>query len=320
MNKRLKTLLGLASVFVVILSFLSCATPNFNAGQGITVKQVMPVMRGNLTNSVAVDGNLVMPLAFDLKFGAPGNVLDVMVEKGDYVKAGMILATLDYYSQQLDIQSANCDLQQTLSNLYETIPSIQQTYGYPSFYPNAAASLAAGWADEEVSLAHELFVMNLYSEATSELRLASADLAACSRIFRDAIENPYCGLGDTSAFDNRDETTSWMQYYPTDRVTMVQQWQGIIDTLKGSQSDLDRAQELISTGGTAEAGALIGRLTAQLNGVSIKVADNVNRIRVQQYNTIYPGRDLCLFFYDAAEAKLDGALDIIDAGTLGSDY
>jgi len=88
--------------------------------------QTVAIQRGNLTISVPVDGNLVMPQAFDLRFGTPGDVRDVLVEEGDHVKAGAILAMLDNTTQRLDIQSANASLQRILSNLYQTVPRLPQ--------------------------------------------------------------------------------------------------------------------------------------------------------------------------------------------------
>jgi multidrug efflux pump subunit AcrA (membrane-fusion protein) len=89
-------------------------------------KQVATVQLGNLAITVSVDGNLVMPQAYDLLFGAPGNVEDVLVEEGDFVKAGTMLARLDDTTERLDIRSANGDVQKVLSDLYETVPLLPQ--------------------------------------------------------------------------------------------------------------------------------------------------------------------------------------------------
>jgi RND family efflux transporter MFP subunit len=90
------------------------------------VKRVVPAHKGDLVVNVSVDGNLNMPQAFDLHFGAPGDVKEVLCKEGDRVKAGAILARLDDTTQRLDIKSSNNGIQNTLSNLYETVPRLPQ--------------------------------------------------------------------------------------------------------------------------------------------------------------------------------------------------
>ena len=89
-----------------------------------TSTRTVPVLRQNLDVTVSVDGKLNMPQAFDLHFGAPGNVQKVYVKEGDVVKAGTVLATLDATAQELAIKTANNSVQTTLANLYETVPRL----------------------------------------------------------------------------------------------------------------------------------------------------------------------------------------------------
>ena len=191
---KLTTVVCLLTILVASLSFTSCS-PGSDSN---SVSRTAVIERGNLIITVSSDGNLVMPQAFDLRFGAPGNVDEVFVEEGDFVTEGKILATLDNYSQQLDIKSANCSLQQTLSNLYETIPSIQTTYNYPSFYPNSSARLASEWAVEEVNNADELYAAGKKEESISQLDMAISDLESCSLVFQDAIDNQQLGYNAKS--------------------------------------------------------------------------------------------------------------------------
>jgi len=115
-------LVAIICAIILLVSGVSCA-PEATAPEA--AKQVA-VHTGNLTVSISVDGNLVMPQAFDLLFGAPGDVEDVLVEEGDFVKAGQVLARLDDTAQRLDIMSANNNVQTVLSNLYETVPRLPQ--------------------------------------------------------------------------------------------------------------------------------------------------------------------------------------------------
>jgi len=117
---KLVTIVCISTLFV---SGIGCASkPNSTE----PAKQVATVQQGNLTVSVSVDGSLVMPQAFNLLFGAPGDVKEVLVEEGDFVREGTVLAWLDNTTQRLDVQSSNNGVQTVLSNLYQTVPLLPQ--------------------------------------------------------------------------------------------------------------------------------------------------------------------------------------------------
>jgi multidrug efflux pump subunit AcrA (membrane-fusion protein) len=124
MAKRFNKLVTIIiCVSILSVSGISCAS---KAKSPEVAKPVATVQQGNLTVSVSVDGNLVMPQAYDLLFGAPGDVKDVLVEEGDFVTEGTILARLDDTTQRLDVQSSNNNVQTVLSNLYENVPRLPQ--------------------------------------------------------------------------------------------------------------------------------------------------------------------------------------------------
>ncbi len=97
-------------LFTIVICVSILSVPGIGCASKSTApeaeKQVVTIQRGNLEVTVSVDGNLEMPQAFDLHFGTPGEVRDVLVEEGDPVNAGTILARLDNTTQRLDIMSA----------------------------------------------------------------------------------------------------------------------------------------------------------------------------------------------------------------------
>ncbi len=123
MSKISKHLFIIISILLLLVSGAACA------GQTATTTeapQTAAVFIGNLTASTSVDGNLVMPQAYNLLFGAPGNVQDVFVQEGDVVREGTVLATLDNTSQRLSVESANNNVQTILAKLYENVPLLPQ--------------------------------------------------------------------------------------------------------------------------------------------------------------------------------------------------
>ncbi|MBM4445737.1 MAG: HlyD family efflux transporter periplasmic adaptor subunit [Chloroflexi bacterium] len=327
MSKISTKLLIVLFTCALIVSGIGCSSkPDSQEPKG----RIITVQRGNLAVTVPVDGSLVMPQAFDLTFGAPGDVKDVYVEEGDFVRAGTILATLDDTAQRLDVRSANNTVQQTLSYLYETVPLLPQFpandpndnsgVGYPFYYPNATALSSLIWAQDEIFKARELFQAGKYSEAASELYVALSDLEPCVKILEDTINNPKSGLGNMAPFVPSDEAgITYFQIYQGQSfaVSYIIELRQAVDLIKQGQADIDKLRELIGQGKTDEAGTLFKVLLSRVDDIGKTVKNNINMIKTHIDTTIY-GEAISLYFYGAAEENLDTALKGIERGDLNS--
>ena len=309
-----KLLTGIC-LFIILIASLNIISCTGKVPDNVTTRTV-EIQRGDLQITVSSDGNLVMPQAFDLKFGAPGNVDEVFVEEGDFVPEGKILATLDSSSQQLDIKSANCSVQQTLSNMYETIPSIQTTYNYPSFYPNAGATLASAWAVTEITQSHDYYLNGQKEEAISKLSVISTDLESCAAIFQDTINNPQLGW-DEKTLEGMDELYALTYIYRWGK-SLTLQWQDIIARIRNCQQDIKELQQSIEQGNRQDNLDAYDRIAREIKSIDIVIKDNVNRIRIQPDDMDYPSVDLALYFYQTAEGKLGEALALVEQGKADS--
>jgi len=128
----------------LLIVFLTCFTL-FAAGctaasttTSTTISRQVPVTRGDLVVSVSVDGNLEMTDYYNLRFASTGEVKKVLVEEGDQVKQGQLLAYLDDTSARLDVKAANNSVQSSLSTMYETVPRLPQ---FPGVYYQAVTSV-----------------------------------------------------------------------------------------------------------------------------------------------------------------------------------
>ncbi len=348
MVKIVNTLIAVICIFILLVSGIGCAKKTATPAAAM---QETTVQLGNLTVSTSVDGNLVMPQAYNLLFGAPGDVKDVFVEEGDFVKEGTVLATLDNTSEKLGVESANNNVQQVLSKLYENVPLqpqfpehnyeavlkdpslpwdpvtnpfINKDLGikdsrtsYPYYYPNATALSAYSWARDEVNNAHQLYQSDNYTAAASELYVALSDLEACVEIFDDTINNPQSGLGNIAPFINQDETSLSFQLYNTFATIYIKELRQLVGSIKQGQADIEKIQELISQGKYEEAAPLFEPLLSQVNDVGKVVIRNINVIKTYNFGTVY-GEDLCLYFYGAAADKLNAALKGIETGGLNA--
>jgi RND family efflux transporter MFP subunit len=341
MNKTFYKLLSIVCLLSLLTVAAGCTI--FGTAQPQATKQTITVQKGTLAQTVSVDGNLQMPQAFNLSFGAPGNVKDVFVEEGFYVKAGTMLARLDSATQELNIKASNTSLQLALANLYETIPALQQVFplnsramqiaqegmspttpeeqiwegtakGYLNYYPNASASLSISWAKEEATRAQTLFSQNNYGSAALELRVAAADLESSARIFQDAVDNPYSGLGNMAELSKNPELADTLGQY-TYQIMYIQELRRVIDLIKQNQSDLEKVQALISQGKYPEASRLLDDASVQLGNVSLAVKGDVNWVKVN-FDQSAPGKNICQYFFKAAQDKLNQALTSIQKGGL----
>ncbi|MBC8276509.1 MAG: efflux RND transporter periplasmic adaptor subunit [Chloroflexi bacterium] len=316
-----------AHLLTLVLVAAGLAGCNSNEDEASS-EQVFEVKRGDLLISVTSDGNLVMPQAFDLHFGAPGDVKDVLVEEGDFVKAGTVLATLDNTAQRLDIMSANNNVQTVLSNLYETVPLLPQFpingpdsgsgLGYPFYYPNRTALTSFGWAQDEVYRARELFHADNYTAAASELYIAFSDLEACTKIIEDAINNPQSGLGNTAPLVDDENTMYFMfQQYQSTTISYIVELRKVVDLVKQGQAEIEMVRGLTAQGKYEEAAPMFDTLLRRLGCIGRVVMNKVNRIKTRNYATIY-GEDICLYLYGAADDRLNEALIALEKDGIDS--
>jgi len=79
--------------------------------------QVVTVQRGDITIDIAAAGNLSLSLMEDLAFEMPGTVEEVLVEVGDSVEEGQVLAKLDTSEWEEQLTAKELDMLQAEINL-----------------------------------------------------------------------------------------------------------------------------------------------------------------------------------------------------------
>ena len=93
MKRVLKIALTILLLGVVSFSLLSCGSESGETE--LPENQVVTVQRGNLTIDITAVGNLALSRTEDLAFEIAGTVEEVLVEEGDTVEEGQMLAKLD---------------------------------------------------------------------------------------------------------------------------------------------------------------------------------------------------------------------------------
>jgi RND family efflux transporter MFP subunit len=197
---------------IAISGLTGCATSD----QKDAKQQFVEVIRGSITTSVISDGNLVMPHEVKLKFGTPGVIEKIYVEKGDRVKAGTILAKIDDTIQQLAVMSAQYDVELGLNDLAERIyPAL---LGYPHYYPSTTALLRVDQALEELNKAKDLIDKANYLDSSVGLRVATHDLEESLNTLKAVITDmvTYPDLATAlKPLEGPDEVIPYEQSYPS---------------------------------------------------------------------------------------------------------
>lgn len=122
----MKKTFKVVSALLVFLLILGVAGACKSQSTPETGQQIIPVARGDLVVKVSADGNLVLPEQRELTFATSGTIKEILVEEGDTVTEGQVLARLDTVeleravvaqeqalkSQELAVRSLEIDLTQ----------------------------------------------------------------------------------------------------------------------------------------------------------------------------------------------------------------
>jgi len=301
--KRKLILATIITLSLMTIGFAGCAGDT----EDTVERQVAIIKRGELLTGVTADGNLVMPHEVKLRFGSPGTVNKILVDEGDMVKAGTLLAKLDDTAQKIAIESAQYDLQLALSELAETVPGCCQVLGYPRRYPNTSTLLSFQQAQEEMQQAQELLSQDQYKEAVSKLRMAIYDMKASQKLLQTPIidtENYPDIATDVSYVEQDPELKEYLDSYP-----MINQAVDLI------QLDLERladVQKLIEQASYSEAAALLDNAIQEAE----KAQRSIKSVKGQiiRFGVSYPDTATSLDFLISAQAYLTQLQELMAQG------
>ena len=131
---NIKRLISILCLVLMVVLFLAGCSSNNKTNQSTDV-QIATVKKGTIVNQITPTGNLQMTTQAKLTFGASGTVDQILVNIGDSVKTGQVLAKLDAVTlsslqqsllqAQIDVKTAQMNLDNvrtpTLSNTGATV-------------------------------------------------------------------------------------------------------------------------------------------------------------------------------------------------------
>jgi len=175
---------------VILMALVVPLLAGCNGGEGVVQQTIAIVRRGDLEARATVDGYIETPAAVSLYFDTTmftppysGKIRDIYVEKGDTVRAGMVLAKLDDTTQKLAVEAAQYTLELALNNMVQTVCCGIKVS--PSHYTEAVPIKRFEFARDEMEKAQSLLLDGKYAESAEQISLAKLDLEGA----RDFLSN-----------------------------------------------------------------------------------------------------------------------------------
>jgi len=171
MKKRRKLII---TICVVIIGIVLGIVLTRGTSPEATPSDTAVVTRGDIVRTVLVDGNLEMPHKADLSFGITGTVTEVLVDKGNNVTKGQVLARLDARSLELSVEIAQAQYETAQINLMKTI--------YPHYTKAWGTDMPGVWlaldeAQDNLEQAQELLNEGKVEEAQVLLDLIEGNIS-----------------------------------------------------------------------------------------------------------------------------------------------
>jgi HlyD family secretion protein len=152
--RALKIVLTSLAAGVLVISLASCTKSTSSTGT-----QTATVQRGDLSVSITGSGNLALSRTADLAFEMAGTVQEVLVEEGDSVTEGQVLASLD-----------TDEWEGTLTDLEDALTKAQRAI------PQAKITLADAETALEEAEAQSVWPNDIF-QARAQVYAAEADVA-----------------------------------------------------------------------------------------------------------------------------------------------
>lgn len=173
----------ISKVMLIVSALCAVSALSIGCGQGSEAtaeaeEQVVAVRRGDLTVDITAVGNLAFSHQEELTFGAEGTVGEVLVEVGDSVEEGQILANLDdtsVISLQEAVSRAEINLEQARINLRDAEENLEEAQNPYTELDIAQAEAAV--ADAKVALETAEEALEDAEDPYTDSDIAQAELA-----------------------------------------------------------------------------------------------------------------------------------------------
>ncbi len=233
MNDMKMKVVNISLIVLVLISLLSACSSSKSA----VSQQYVTVQRGNLELTVSTDGNLEMPMEYDLKFGTAGKVQQILVKEGAYVRRGTLLALLDPALQINSIEQALFSTQSAQNN----ISAVCGSDHLPLNYADLSIARMAEEAETDMGKASAFFKQADYKDAGYWLIMTYFDIRVCEELIKTRPNAAsLAGAKSNSIYSSDTDAGSSVPLSP--------QYQQVVDYLQQYQQKLIAVSSDFKTG------------------------------------------------------------------------
>jgi multidrug efflux pump subunit AcrA (membrane-fusion protein) len=170
----------IVTILVINMSLLLLLLSGCSSSDVVPAGQTYEVKRGDLDVLVSADGNLNMPNEFDLKFGTTGQVSEILVEEGETIKQGALLAMLDNSTQKNAVKTALFSIQTAKNNISFGCGTDHLPYNYPDL----SVPRLMDEAQKDMDAAIDYFKQGNYKDAGYKLVMTYFDIEVCEDLIK----------------------------------------------------------------------------------------------------------------------------------------
>jgi multidrug efflux pump subunit AcrA (membrane-fusion protein) len=205
------------------------------------------IKKGEFDMIVSTDGNLNTPNTYNLAFGTNGIITQILVNEGDQVHAGALLAFLDDTSEVNAVETALYNLQATIDTQGLVNGEIACNTQVPYSYPDMSAQIIFQEAENDMDSCLTYFQAADYKDAGYQLAQTYFDIDVCADVINSRLNGQqYAGMPTTSPYFGNDNFSPTVTTATNDKkvVDYLNQYkQSLLDLSilfqHGSYSDLN---------------------------------------------------------------------------------
>ncbi|MBX3097532.1 MAG: efflux RND transporter periplasmic adaptor subunit [Fimbriimonadaceae bacterium] len=238
---------------VALLATMGCkGLPFGNRGAQAKKEEPHTVGKGEVTTEVVETGTIEALKTVEVKSRVGGRVARLLVDEGDYVTAGELIAVIDPQETELQVRQTRAQLNGAISGVRRTDIQIQQ---------------------------QRTTLRNAVERARSNVRQIEAELKVQPDLTQNAIQNAEISV--RTAKQSLEQLVSVTQ--PNAKVTAQNSVKDAENSLNKAKAEENRQKELLDQGYTARRNYESAVLERQLSESRLASArDNLNRLDEQQ--------------------------------------
>ncbi len=233
------------SIIITGLALAGMLLGGCSKSTGPAAGTIYDIKKGEFDIVVSSDGNLNTPNTYNLAFGTNGIISEILVNEGDQVKAGSLLAFLDDTSEVNAVETALYNLQSTINTQNTTgsgaNASVSCNVVVPYSYPDMSAQIIFQEAENDMDSCLAYYQAADYKDAGYQLAQAYFDIDVCWDVIDSRLNaQQYAGMPTTSPYFGNDNLNPTVTAAANDKM--------VIDYLKGYQARLLNISTLFQHG------------------------------------------------------------------------